>query len=304
MSTPATVRELSPSDPRLTERIIDNAFPEPIESPQALRLLEHSLTAKARAQEDCEAYVFVYRCPNNHIWPVPLTCHQRFCPQCAERISRRLVRKYDAIDIGTESFLYVEISRYGELSPEFVREFGTFIGEGFKYLEDDSPSRLGTLWNTIVPATNRLTARLILWGDGIRAYTRYVEAWAGGSVKVSVRPAHQFHETLHQLFEWKLPKDAKFRADCEFYFHGRRSVHTMGVLYLRPQTVLESATSDEAVEELFPLTPDTGNNSTILTGHKCPHCQSPACAVSQKMKGKNYRDPKLGFSWWDNYPHH
>jgi hypothetical protein len=301
MSTPT--RSISPDDPRLTEQIIEAE--SPIESPQALRLLAHSLTAKARAHEDCEAFVYMYRCANDHVWPVALTCHQRFCPKCGERIARKLVRKYDAIDVGAEPFLYIEISRYGKLSPEFAEEFGKFIGAGFKHLERyaAADAQLGTLWNTIVPARNRLTARLILWGDGIRAYTRYVEAWAGAYVKVSVRPAHQFHESLHHLFEWKLPKDAKFRADCEFYFHGRRMVHTMGTLHLHKETPLESTTSDEAVEELFPPTPDTGNNSNALTGHHCPHCQSPAIAMSQRLKSASYRHPQHGFNWWDDYPH-
>lgn len=299
MST--TARSIEANDPRLTEQILETS-PPPIESPQALALLAAGLTAKARALEDCEAFIYMYRCPNNHTWPVALTCHQRFCLQCGERIARLLVRKYDAIDVGVEQFLYVEISQFGDLSDTFVEEFGKFVGHGFKRLERSSAADtpLGTIWNTI-PSTGKLTARLILWGDSIQSFERYREAWPKAIVKVSVRPAHQFHETLHRIFEWKTPKSAKdatFRANCEIAFHGRRAVHTMGVLHTRPQTILESPTSDDAVEELFPPTEDTGNNSTMLTGHKCPHCQEPAIAMSQRLKSAAYRHPQHGFNWY------
>jgi hypothetical protein len=157
--------ELDPNDPRLTEELQPAVIPEPIASLQALRLLEHSLFIKARALEDCEEFVYLYRCPNDHIWPVPPTCHQRFCPKCADRIALGHVKKYDNIDIGTEPLLYIEISQFGDLSPQFVEEFGKYVGAGFKRLERDSDASLGTLWNSI-PTQDRLIARLILLGDG------------------------------------------------------------------------------------------------------------------------------------------
>src|ERR1039458_3451400 len=125
MSTSA--RAISPDDPRLTEVPLEIDTPDPIKTPQALTILAAGLTAKARAVEDCYQFVYVYRCKNNHMWPVPITCHQRFCPNCAEALSLALIERYSAIDIGIAPFLYLEVSQVGDLTPEFVQSFQSMI---------------------------------------------------------------------------------------------------------------------------------------------------------------------------------
>jgi len=219
---------------------------------------------------------------------------------CSERIAKRMVKKYDAIEIGCDSFLSIEISQLGEVSPDFVKTFNAYIGRGFKWLERSSESRIGTIWND-EPTPGKLTAHLLLWGDGSKSLERYREAWPRAIVKVSVRPAHQFHSSLHYIFERKVSKDPAFRADCEYAFHGRRSVHTMGHLHLKPQTTLDAPESPEGVEELFPSEPSTGNNVPTCKGHKCPKCQEPATMVTGRMSGAAFRHPTLGYHWWDNY---
>jgi uncharacterized protein YlaI len=242
----------------------------------------------------------MYRCAQGHIWPVALTCHQRFCPRCAERISLKLVKKYDSLDVGPDSILYLEITQYNYLSREFAESFGKFIGHGFKSLEHSAEAPIGTLWNTVV-SPGRITARLILWGDGTKQLERYRAAWPNAIVKISSRPAHQFHETLHQAFAPKLHKNSIFLADCEFFFHGRRMVHTMGTLHMKPKTTLESPTSDEGVNELFPQENTSGNNSEPIKGHTCPKCHERAIAVTSRKDSKNFHHSTLGFNWWGYY---
>jgi hypothetical protein len=294
MSTPA--RAISPNDPRLTQQLIEHDSPEPIQSAQALRLLSYSLTAKARALEDCETYCYVMRCPNGHTWPVSITCHQRFCPHCHERITMQLIKKYEAIDIGAEPFLLVEISWPGNLCRGAVQVFNSHIGKGFKALERSSTGPIGTVWNT-VPSLGRLTAYLLLWGDDVQSFERYRAAWPMMNVRVSSRPAHQFQASLHQIFDHAPSKDPLFRADCEYFFHGRRSVHTMGTLHMRERSPLESATSPGDPDELFPSEQETGNNSGSDYPHKCPQCHLPASGISQRMHRSDYGQSRIAHAY-------
>ena len=280
--------------------------PAPIASPQALTILSAGLTAKARANQDCYQYVYVYRCKNNHMWPVPITCHQRFCPNCAESISEMLVDKYSRVDVGEGSILYMEISQVGDLTPEFVKSFQESIGAGFKSIEAIASMPIGTLWN-VVPSYRRLTARLLLWGDDARTNETYRKAWPDANVKVSLRPAHQFHVALQHMFDPTLPKDAKIRGQYEILFHGLRRVRTMGKLYNNSQTTEdkltdpESETSTDESTDLIPQEKEMGSNSEKSGKIFCPCCHEPARFVTGRKNADKWHKDKHCFNWYTDY---
>lgn len=287
MSATATVFEsnveIDINDPRF-DAILNIPDILPVKSLQAIHLQDLTLTAKARALEDCREYVFLYKCAIGHTWPVALTCHQRYCPGCAKRIAEGHVDTYLDIDLASKPLLFIEITgNVDQLSGEAIGKFNSQIGKGFTKLSKSSSTPIGCVYNTVVPSKGHLTARLILWGDGTQSNARYCEAWPGKNVRVSVRPSHQFGVTLRQCFDPCLPASGIERAECEFHFEGKRSVHAMGdqPRRLTVQEKARAAAAEAATALQAPAQPEIASlPASHLASLQCSNTQGSSANSS------------------------